>query len=200
MKKIIDRVKQIVFKPRETWETIATEEATISGLFKEYLLVLAGVPALAAFLGRWIIGIRIPFVGVYRFSFSSSLLSSILWYVLIVVGVWVGGKVISTLAPHFGSARDDVKGFKVAIYSYAPFLAAGVLYLIPSLSVLVTIAGLYGLYLLYVGLPIVMETPREKALAYTVVVVVLVILIYVIVGMITGTILRAFGPSLPRIG
>ena len=145
MKKIIERVKQIVFKPKETWETIATEEATISGLFKEYLLVLAGVPALAAFLGRWIIGIRIPFVGVYRYSFGSSLLSSVLWYVLIVVGVWVGGKVISILASHFGSARDDVKGFKVALYSYAPFLAAGVLYLVPSLSVLVTIAGLYGL-------------------------------------------------------
>jgi len=199
MQKIIERVKQIVLKPRESWETISTEEATVPGLFRDYLLILAAVPALATFLGRWIVGIRIRFAGVYRFSLGASLLSSVLGYALTVAGVWVAGMVISLLATTFGSTRDDVKGLKVAVYTYTPFLAAGILYIIPSLSPLVFIAGLYGLYLLYIGLPIVMGTPKEKSLAYTVVVIVAVILIYIIVGSITGAILGAFGPSLPRI-
>lgn len=199
MKKIIARVKLIVLKPRETWETISTEEATVSGLLKEYLLVLAAVPALASLLGKWIFGIHIPFVGYYRYSFAESVIIAILWYVLTVAGVWVLGKVISYLAQNFGSQRNDVKGFKVAIYSYTPFLAAGILYLIPRLDILVSLAGLYGLYLLYIGLPIVMETPKEKSLAYTVVVVLAIILIYIIVASITEAVLGAFGPSLPRI-
>ena len=199
MQRIIERVKQIVLKPRETWGTVATEEATIPGLLKEYLLILTAVPALAMFLGRWIIGIPIPFAGRYQLSAGATLVNAVIWYVLTVAGIWLLGMVVSYLAPTFGGVRDDVKGFKVAVYSYTPALAAGILYLIPALSPIVFIAGLYGLYLLYIGLPIVMGTPREKSLAYTVVVVVAVILIYIVVGSITGAILRIFGPSLPRI-
>jgi len=199
MQKIIDRIKQIVLKPRETWETIKGEETTVSELFKSYLLILAAVPALAGFFGRWIIGIRIPFAGVYRFSFGASLMSAIIGYVFTVAGVWALSKVISYLAPNFGGERDDLRGFKVAVYSYTPYLAAGILYLFPSLGILVTLAGLYSLYLLYMGLPIIMETPKEKTMVYTVVIIVAVILISIIVGTITGAFLGLFGPSLPRI-
>ena len=167
MQKIFERVKQIVLKPKETWEVIAGEDSTLMSLLKEYLLILAAIPALAAFLGRWIVGVRIPFAGVYRFSFSASLLNAIISYVFTIAGVWVLGKVISLLAPNFGAEKNDDGGFKVAVYTYTPILAAGVLYLIPSLSPIVFIAGLYGLYLLYVGLPIVMKSPKEKTMAYT---------------------------------
>jgi hypothetical protein len=199
MQKIVERIKQIVLKPRETWETIKQEVNTIPGLMKEYLLILAAVPAIASLLGKWIVGIRIPFAGVYRFSFAASLINAIVGYILMVASVWVAGRVISLLAPSFGSTRDDVKGFQVAVYSYTPMLAAGILNLIPSLGVLILLAGLYSLYILYVGLPIVMGTPKEKSLPYTIVIIVVLILISVIVGSITGAILGAFGPSLPRV-
>jgi len=201
MQKIIERVKQIVLKPRETWETIAAEEATVAGLFKDYLLILAAIPAIASFLGYWIIGYRIPFRfgwfgGMIRLSFLESLLNAVIWYLLMVTGVWLAGKIISFLAPRFGALQDDVKGFKVAVFSYTPYFAAGILLIIPSLGVLTTLAGLYGLYLLYIGLPIVTGAPKEKSLAYTIVVIVVLILIFFIVGSVTQAILGAFGPSI----
>lgn len=198
MQKIIERVKAIVLKPRETWEAISGEETTIIGLGKEYLLVLAAVPAVCSFLGKWIIGWRIPFRfgRVIRLSFGESLVVSILWYVMTVAGVWLMGKVISFLAPKFGSEQDDVKGFKLSVYAYTPYFAAGILLIIPSLGILTTLAGLYGLYLLYIGLPIVMGTPKEKSLAYTIVIIIAMFLIYIIVAAITDAILGAFGPSI----
>ena len=63
---------------------------------------------------------------------------------------------------------------------------AGILHIVPALSVLVIIAGLYGLYLLYLAIPIMMECPREKALVYTVTVIVANIVISVIIGAIAG--------------
>ena len=45
MQDIIDRIKEIVLKPRETWETIRTEETTMGRLFKNYLLLLAAAPS-----------------------------------------------------------------------------------------------------------------------------------------------------------
>jgi hypothetical protein len=199
MKQIIERVKAIVLKPRETWETIQGEDTTIPELLKNYLLILAAVPAVASLLGKWIIGIQIPFVGVYRFSFGASLVTSVLWYVFTIAGIWLAGKVTSYLAPNFGSTQNDVKGFQVAVFCYTPYLAAGVLNIIPALGVIVFLAGLYGLYLLYIGLPILMNTPKEKSLPYTITIIVVMILIYIIVSIIIGAIHNIFGPALPKI-
>ena len=150
------------------------------------------------FLGRWIVGIRIPFFGIHRLSLGASLFNSIITYILTVAGVWVLGKVISLLAPNFGGTRDDFKGFKVAVYSYTPFFVAGILYLIPSLAALVFIAGLYGLYILYLGLPIVMATPKEKTMAYAIVIIVSVVVIYILVAAVSAAILGAFGPDFTK--
>jgi hypothetical protein len=195
MQEIINRVKEIVLKPRETWEKISTEETSTAALMKNYLFVLAAVPAVASFLGRWIVGIPVLFK-MHRYTFWESLITCLITYALTVACIWLLGKLISLIAPNFGSTRDDLKGLKVAVYSYTPFLAAGIFNLIPALNILVYIAGLYGLYLLYIGLPIVMGTPKEKSLPYTIVVLVAIFLVYIIIGSITIGILKAFGPSI----
>ncbi|HHS12636.1 MAG TPA: YIP1 family protein [bacterium] len=193
---IVNRVKAIVFKPKETWPVIATEEVTIMGLGKQYLLILAAVPSIAALIGNWIVGYYNPFIHTIRLSFFESLLTAILQYILLVIGIWGTGMIISLLAPTFGSTRDDLKGFKVAVFTYTPVLAAGILLIIPSLSPLVGLIGLYGFYLLYIGLPVVMGTPKEKSLAYIAVIVIVVILIFIIISTVTNAVLRIFGPSI----
>jgi hypothetical protein len=197
MKQIIERVKGLILKTRETWETITAEESSISLLFKDYVFITAAIPAAAAFLGKWLIGIRIPFAGIYRFSFGSALLYSLIGYVLTIAGIWALGMVISWLAPRFGGERDDVKGLKVAVFTYLPFLIAGVFQLISTLSALQLLVGLYCLYIMYVGLPIVMGTPKEKTVSYYLVTIVAFVVIYIIVGAITGGILKGFGPDIP---
>ncbi len=179
MEDVIERVKQIILKPRDTWETISKEEITIPDLFKNYLLILAVVPALASFLGRW-----------DSLGFGKSLVNSIIIFLISVTSVWIAGKIISLFAPNFDSLKDDAKGFQVAAYSYTPVLVAGIINLIPPLSHLILFfAGLYGLYVLSIGLPIVMETPRHKSFSYTVVIVVASILIYFIVNSVINFIL-----------
>jgi len=197
MNTIIERVKAIVLKPKQTWEEIAAEETTPRDLMKSSVFILAAVPAVASFLGRWIIGIHIPFAGVYHFSFGASLVSSITSYVITVASIWVLAKILFIVGPKFDSKGEETACFKMVVYSYFPYLAAGVLLVIPSLSVLVYLAGFYGLYLMYVGLPIVMETPEEKTIPFMVVIVVAAILVSVIASSIFGVILGVFGPKLP---
>jgi hypothetical protein len=62
---------------------------------------------------------------------------------------------------------------------------AGIFALIPGLRLL-TILGLYSLYLLYLGLPVLMKAPREKAMGYTAVVVLAAIVLFVIIAMVAG--------------
>ncbi|RKY81384.1 hypothetical protein DRQ07_04245 [candidate division KSB1 bacterium] len=199
MNAIIERIKAIILNPTQTWDVIAAEDTSAQELMKKYVLLLALVPAVASFLGRWIIGIHIPFVGVYHFSFGASLLISIFNYVVTVASIWVFAKILMFIAPKFDSEKEEDAYFKVSVYSFFPYLAAGVLMIIPSLSVLVYLAGLYGLYLMYIALPIVLGTPQEKTIPLMVVLIVSAIMVFAIAGSIVSVIVGAFGPKLPTL-
>ena len=69
------------------------------------------------------------------------------------------------LAPAFASRRGFDGAFKLAVYSYTPFWLAGIFLLAPGLRFLV-LAGFYGVYLLWTGLPLLMQTPGPKLPAY----------------------------------
>ncbi len=194
-KEIFERVKQISFKTKDTWAVIKDEEATVSGIFKNYLLILAAVPLVAKFLGRMIIGYPVPFSRSIRLNFGESLVTTLIEYVILIVGIWAVSKVISFFAPKFNAVQDDVKSFKLAAYSYSPYLAAGILYIIPSLGPLVGLVGIYTLVVLYFGLPIVLDIPKEKVLPFFVVIIVSMIVIYIIIGVISNLFLNIFTPD-----
>jgi hypothetical protein len=54
---------------------------------------------------------------------------------------------------------------KLSVYSHTPLWLAGIFLLIPGLNFLL-ILGLYGLYLMWVGLPTLMRVPNERSLPY----------------------------------
>ena len=57
---------------------------------------------------------------------------------------------------------------------------AGIVNLVPALAIIGLIAALYGLYLLYLGLPVLMRNPQDKSLPYTIVVVLCAIVIFAV--------------------
>lgn len=116
-----------------------------------------------------------------------------LLYVLSLVAVILVGKIINALAPSFGAVKNDLNAFKLAVYSYTPAFVAGIFNLIPSLAVLSILGSLYGIYILYIGIPILMEAPKEKAVAYTVVTIIVAVILMVIIGAIAGAIAWAGG-------
>jgi hypothetical protein len=90
------------------------------------------------------------------------------------------------LAPTFQSRSSPVQALKLVIYAMTPVWVAGVLNLVPALAVLVILAGLYAIYLFYLGLPSVMGTPADKVIPYMAVSAVVVIVVSIVLGMITA--------------
>src|SRR5260370_37391060 len=107
------------------------------------------------------------------------------------VGVFVLSLIIDALAPTCGGQKNSIPALKVAVYSYTPAWIAGVLQIVPLLSILAIFAALYGLYLLYLGLPQLMRSPQEKAVPYTVVVVVCAIVLSVVITAVGGLLVGA---------
>ena len=181
---IVSRVQQLILKPKEEWIKIKEEKTTIAELFTTYVFILAAIPAVASILGS------ILFTRPYqRIGFGSSLLIGILSYVMTIVVVYFFGIIINALAPTFSSKSDATNAMKLAVYSMTPFWLAGVLYIFPQLSLLVFFAGIYGIYILYLGFDCpMMDTPKDKIVGYLVSCIVVVVVLFVIISVILGTI------------
>jgi len=182
-----ERVKGILLKPQQEWQTISGEATTIPELYRNYVVILAAIGPVASIIGMSIVGIRVPLVGSFRVSIFTSISSAVVHYILTLVGVYVLALIIDALAPTFSGEKNMNQAFKVAAYSHTPGWIIAVVALIPSLSPL-GILGLYGLYLLYLGLPVLMKSPKEKSTGYTIAVVIAAFVIFVVIGFIS----RAF--------
>jgi hypothetical protein len=179
---LIERARNIVLQPKTEWPVIAGEATTPADLYKNYIIPLAAIGPVASFLGLSLIGTSVPFLGTIRMPFLSGLSMAVVSYLMALVGVYLVALVIDFLAPNFGAEKNPVQALKVAAYSMTPAWLAGVLNLIPMLGVLVLLASLYGLYLLYLGLPALMKAPQDKAVPYTVIVVVCAIVVSLVIG------------------
>jgi hypothetical protein len=179
IKTLIERVRRLFLEPNETWESIKLEPVTVSDLLREYILKLAAVPAAAHFLGWWAVT-----------GFWTSVTRSLLLYFLAVAAVWSTSKAIFLLAPQFGAEDDELKAFKLATFSLTPYFLSGVFYLIPPLMVFVPLGGMFGVYLLYKGLPVVMEIPTAKAQSYAAMVSIAMFLTFLIIGKLTGGVIH----------
>jgi hypothetical protein len=78
----------------------------------------------------------------------------------------------------------------VAAYSFTPAWLSALLALSPVLPMLLQwVAFFYGIYVLYLGLPVLMRSPQERALGYTATVVVCTLLLGIVfigIGMVAG--------------
>jgi hypothetical protein len=181
-----ERVTRILKQPKQEWPVIEAEPTDIATLYKSYIIPLAAIPVVCNFIGRIVFGISLPFVGRYRFGVAEALRAAIFEYIGALVGAFVAAFIVSKLAPTFGSRDDQRQALKLVAYSSTPVWIAGVLNLIPLLSVLVIFAALYCIYIYYLGVPVMMKTPPEKVVPYMVVSVLVIIVVYFVLAMIMG--------------
>ena len=182
---LVDRAKRILLSPRTEWEVIDNEPTTPAQLFTGYAMPLAAIGPIAQIIGYSVFGISVPFAGHYRVPIGSAITSALVTYVLALVGTYLLGLIIDALAPTFNGQRSQIQALKVAVYSSTASWVAGIFALIPGLRLL-AILGLYSLYLLYLGLPVLMKSPRDKAVAYTAVVILAAIILFTVTGMLAG--------------
>jgi hypothetical protein len=163
---LIQRVQDILLKPKETWPVIEAEADDVASIYKNYLVYLAAIPAVATFIGFSLIGVG-GFGFSYRVPLLSGLVNMVLGFGLSLAMVYVLSLLVNALAPTFGGTANPLQAFKLVAYSATAGFVGGIFSLLPSLAILGLLAALYAIYLLYVGLPLLMKCPPDKAVAYT---------------------------------
>lgn len=188
--RLIARVKSILLTPKTEWPVIAAEPATTVGLYTGYILLLSALPAVCQFLKLAVFGYSMPFLGTMHVGVGFALSTALRVYVGSVIGTYVVALIINALAPTFGGQKNSVQALKVVAYSYTASWIAGIAVLLPALGMLIVFVGLiYGIYLLYLGLPPTMKCPPERAAGYTAVTLICTIILGVLVFYILGSVL-----------
>jgi len=197
---LVQRAKKIVLTPTSEWQVIAPETVSTGELYRGYIVPLAAIGPIASFIGLSLVGVGVPALGTYRLPLLSGLSMAVISFVFALVGVFLLGLIIDALAPTFGGEKNQIQALKVAAYAYTPAWVAGVLYIFPALGILVLLASLYALYLLYLGLPVLMKSPKERAAGYTAVVVVCAIVLGIVFSLVAGAVggvgMHAGGPMM----
>lgn len=173
---LFERVKQIIIAPKSEWQTIDSENTPAQVLLFKYLLVLALIPAVATFIGYGVMGVSYTEVIHSNASISLGLRQGLITYASTILSVYLASWVIGFLAPSFGSQKDFGRAFTLVVYSYTPSLVAGVVLIFPAMAFIQMVAGIYGLYILYLGLQPMMKTPEDKQPIYFLISILVIIL------------------------
>jgi hypothetical protein len=178
---VFERIKNICLNPKNTWQQIVLEPTTVRELFVTYACLLALIPSLANFIG-------ISFVGStsmgmrYRVPFFGGLVYAVASYAFSLLSIYVIALIIDTLAPRFASEKNLLNAVKLSVYSATPSWVGSILLILPGLSAFSILISLYGFYLLYLGLPVLMGTPRERLTPYFAAVVLVTIIVTAFIG------------------
>lgn len=193
---LIDRAKNIIISPKTEWPVIASEEPNGGSMVSGYALPLILVSAAAAFVGYGLIGYSV--LGIKVCGINWGIHHALMAILMGILSIYITSFVVDALAPSFGSEKNNGRAMQLVVYSMTPAWVGGILQVLPSISWIGSLFGLYSIYLIYLGLPHTMKTPQEKVVMYMIVTLVVLILVYIVLGLILGSIFMGiFGLSTP---
>ncbi|WP_226505191.1 Yip1 family protein [Pseudomonas sp. MWU16-30317] len=156
--------------PDQEWRQIRSEDESIRHLYLTHTLLLAAIPAVAAFIGTtqvgWVIGNRAPVVLTQHAAAWMALMS----YAAMLGGVAVMGTFIHWMARTYDKMPTMARSVAFATHTATPLFIGGVAAFYPHLW-LGMLAGLaavaYTVYLLYVGLPTFMGLNEDEGFLFS---------------------------------
>lgn len=156
--------------PDQEWRQIRGEDESIRHLYLTHTLLLAAIPAVAAFIGTtqvgWVIGNRAPVVLTQHAAAWMALMS----YAAMLGGVAVMGGFIHWMARTYDKTPNMARSVAFATHTATPLFIGGVAALYPHLwlGMLVGLAAVaYTVYLLYVGLPTFMNLGEDEGFLFS---------------------------------
>lgn len=181
---LVDRVKNILLSPRTEWPTIAAEAATVQSLYTGYILILAAIAPIALLIR----------------SGGAAIAAAIAQYVVALVIIYLLALIVDALAPTFNGTKDFTQSLKLVAYSYtAPWIAGVFLLLGTTIGGLIgLLAAIYAWYTFYLGVPTLKKCPPEKAVGYTIVVVLCGIVLAIVLGVVLMSLM--FGGTMAGAG
>lgn len=188
----------LLVRPSAQWRTVADlPDSTFTTLLL-YPCIMAIFPAVAWYYGTTTVGWSVGDHGeTIRLTTESARQICILFYFTMIACVSVIGYFIHWMADTYGAESSITKGIVITGLTATPLFIAGICGFYPLLwldMLIGVVAVCWSVYLMYLGIPIVMDIPKERGFLFSsaVLAIAMVILICLMVG---SVILWDFGAA-----
>ncbi len=169
LSKIIKRTWNLFLYPRAEWFRISIDKDPF--FYRKFFIFYLIINTIAYLIGVWFDPARsglLGFIGAivkgFGMPFTLMLFSSYLIY---------------AIAPLFDSAKNLALTYKLTIYTLSPYLFISILTNIFYHYRSFQVVGLYGLIILYYGIPDVLRTPPSFHRKFYIVCSVIILLVYI---------------------
>jgi len=196
---LLTHVWEILSEPRTAWARIRDEDLSIPGLYLRVVVPLALISPVAGYIGTTRIGWQIGTGAPLKMTETSAAQISIVYFGAILVTLFVIGALIHWMSDTYGAKQPLSKCVAIAAYSAVPLFLVGVAQIYPVLWInfLIGLPALaYAVYLLYLGVPIVMNISAERGFLFCSAV--LAVALVALVGLLASTVVLwsyGLGPS-----
>lgn len=161
----LTHVVGLLFNPKQEWQKISQESNDIPGLIVGYVLILALIGPVAGYYGTTTSGWQIGGREAVKLTTQSAMTISIFYYLAVVISVIGLGLMVRWMCKTYGGNTSLNRCIALSAYVSTPIFLVGIVELYPVLWVNLVI-GLFALahavYLLYTGVPILMNISEDK--------------------------------------
>lgn len=178
----------VFYHPKREWRSIRNERYTIMHLFLSKISLLAAIPALSLFIGTTQIGWSLGGTEFIKLSVSSALPAAIAFYFAMWIAVGFISWAIHWMEKTYGGSVSYEQCVTLTTFTATPLFLSGLAGLYPMLwfNVIVGMIALaYTVYLLYIGVPEIMQIPEDRAFFFATSI--LTVGLCVLVGLLAAT-------------
>ena len=177
---LLNRIKNVLLAPKEEWPVIAGEAATPQTLYLSYIMILAAIGPVVLLISGGLSGFAVRL--------------AVAMYVNSLIGVAVLALIVDVLSTNFGGSKDFVAALKLTAYSFTASWVAAIALFLPVVGGLVILAAaIYGFYLFFLGAPVLKKCSADKAVLFTIVVLLCTIVLWYLIQTMLASLGIGFG-------
>jgi hypothetical protein len=167
---VLKHIWGLFVNPKREWVSIRNDECTVGKCYALHVMLLAAIPAISGFIGTTQFGWQIGAGDPVKLTLESAGLISIMYYFAMLVGVYSIGWMIHWMGKTYDADVPLAQCVVLAAYTATPLFLIGIMELYPVLwlNMVVGIVALaYTVFLLYSGVPIMMDISEDRGFLFS---------------------------------
>ena len=165
---LVHHVVGFFLHPVQEWADVRKQNLTITQALGQ-VLILGAIPVVSGYIGTTHFGWQIGTAETVKLTHFSAGIIALLYYLMILVAVFSMGWMIRWMGETYGASQPLARCVVLAAYIPIPLFLVGIAQLLPVLWLNLLIglpAAAYTVFLLYVGIPVMMEIPAERGFLF----------------------------------
>lgn len=167
------RTKYFIISPVKAWEAVQRENRPMKFVRGSFFMPLILLVAASAFIGSMFF-INTTLKPMY------SVLMALYTFLLLYLGVYGSAMLVKEILKALDLGNDFLVAFKLVAYSLSPVFLVMIVSRIFESLLFINVLGLYGLYLLWTGMEVMISPPEHKNIPFLIATVAVTVIVFLL--------------------